>query len=96
MRSKAGVPLDSDCVLVPDHRPRDARGRPAAQRGPHPCPTQRRPQAGGAETGGDQREALPGAFLRQQANMVSLKRGVAEQQSGYNRQTNLPLCDVTQ
>ena len=50
-------------MLVPGHRPRDARGGPAAQRGAHSCPTQRGPLPGGAEAGGGQREALPGALL---------------------------------
>lgn len=49
--------------IIPDHRPRDAQRGPAAQRGAHPRPTQRRPPPGGAETGGGQREALPGALL---------------------------------
>lgn len=56
--------------LLPDHRPGDARGGSAAQRGAHPRPAQRRPAPGGAAAGRGQREALPGALLRQQAHLV--------------------------
>lgn len=57
-------------VYVPGHRPRDAWGGHAAQWGAHPRPTQRCPPSRGAQTRGDQWEALPGAVLWQQADMV--------------------------
>lgn len=79
----------TDCI--PDHRPRDAQGGPAAQWGAHPCPTQRRPPPGGAETGGGQREALPGAFLRQQADMVRLECMAASMQACKHAQPEVAV-----